>query len=418
MSTDRYTLVIGGGVIGVCCAYFLAKRGVEVTVLERDQIGRGASYGNAGCVAPGHPPINKPGRVGQAIKSLFHPLSPLYIVPRPDPIMASWLWGFSRTCNQGHLERAMRVLGPLGHATRNLFADLIVQEKIECCFRQSGYYEIYLTDSGFEAAQREAAFVSEYGFHPEPVSGKTLRERDPAIGERVVGGVLYPEAETLNPYQFVTELALRAEGHGVEFLTDTEAVSVRIADGRVQGVLTRSGEFLESNAVILACGAYSARLVRQLGLPFPLQAAKGYHRDCEPGIGKPPLLQSACVLGERMVFCTPMDGFVRFAGTLEFSGVNDRIRRPRLEKLSSAARLYLNSMEDAVIRSEWCGLRPCLFDGLPAVGPIRHYPGLFMATGHAMMGLTLGPVTGKLMAEYVLDGSPSLDIAALDPNRF
>ncbi len=142
MPTDRYTLVIGGGVIGVCCAYFLAKRGAEVTVLERDQIGRGASYGNAGCIAPGHPPINKPGRVRQAIKSLCHPLSPLYIVPRPDPTMASWLWRFSRTCNQEHLERAMRVLGSLGHATRKLFADLIAQEKIECCFQQSGYYEI------------------------------------------------------------------------------------------------------------------------------------------------------------------------------------------------------------------------------------------------------------------------------------
>jgi D-amino-acid dehydrogenase len=418
MSTDRYTLVIGGGVIGVCCAYFLAKRGAEVIVLERDQIGRGASYGNAGCIAPGHPPINRPGRVGQAIKSLFHPLSPLYIVPRPDPTMASWLWGFSRTCNQGHLERAMRVLGPLGHATRKLFADLIAQEKIECCFQQSGYCEIYLTDSGFEAAKREGDFLRVYGFHPEPVSGSSLRERDPAICDRVVGGVFYPEAETLSPYQFVTELARRAESLGVEFLTNTEAVSVRIADGRVQGVQTRSGEFIESDTVIVACGAYSTRLVRQLGLPFPLQAAKGYHRDCEPGVGKPPLLRFPCILGERMVFCTPMEGFVRFAGTLEFSGVNDQIRRPRLESLSSAASLYLNTMEGAVIRSEWCGLRPCLSDGLPAVGAIRHYPGLFIATGHAMMGLTLGPVTGKLMAECILDGAPSLDIAALDPNRF
>jgi len=116
-----------------------------------------------------------------------------------------------------------------------------------------------------------------------------------------------------------------------------------------------------------------------------------------------------------MVFCTPMNGFVRLAATLEFSGVNDQIRRPRLENLTSAARLYLNSMEGAVIR--WCGLRPCLSDGLPAVGAIRHYPGLFIATGHAMMGLTLGPVPGK-MAEYILDASPSQDIASLDPNRF
>ncbi len=416
--TDRYTVVIGGGVIGVCCAYFLAKRGSAVTVLERDQIGRGASYGNAGCIAPGHPPINKPGRVSQAIKSLFDPLSPLYFVPRPDPAVANWLWRFSRTCSQAHLERAMRVLGPLGHATRRLFGDLVTQEKIDCCFRHSGYYEISLTDRGWEAAKREAAFLTRYGFHPEPISGNALRELDPAIGGQVVGGVFHPEAETLNPYRFVSELARRAEGHGAEFLINTEAVSVQTMDGRVRGVLTRNKEFIEADAVILAAGAYSTPLVRRFGFPFPLQAAKGYHCDYEPGVGNQPLLRFPCILGERMVFCTPMDGFVRFAGTLEFSGVNDRIRRPRLEQLTKAACLYLNRMGELVVRSEWCGLRPCLPDGLPAVGPVCHYPGLFVATGHAMMGLTLGPVTGKLMAECVLGDSPSLDIAALDPNRF
>ena len=285
MSADRYALVIGGGVIGVCCAYFLAKRGAEVAVLERDQIGRGASYGNAGCIAPGHPPINRPGRIGQAVRSLFH----AYTVPRADHTMVSWLRSFSRTCNQDHLKRAMRVLSPLGHATRELFDDLVAKEKIECCFRRNGYYEIYLTESGFEAAKREADFLRAYGFHPEPVSTNSLWQRDPAISDRVVGGVFYPEAETLIPYQFVTELARRAESHGAEFLTNTEAVSVRIADGRVQGVLTRSGEFIESDTVILACGAYSARLVRQLGLPFLFAGHQGLsprlqarHRQAAP----------------------------------------------------------------------------------------------------------------------------------------
>ena len=164
------------------------------------------------------------------------------------------------------------------------FDDLVAKEKIECCFRRNGYYEIYLTESGFEAAKREADFLRAYGsssprrhslFHPEPVSANSLWQRDPAISDRVVGGVFYPEAETIIPYQFVTELARRAESHGAEFLTNTEAVSVRIADGRVQGVLTRSGEFIESDTVILACGAYSARLVRQLGLPFVFAGRQG-----------------------------------------------------------------------------------------------------------------------------------------------
>jgi D-amino-acid dehydrogenase len=409
-------VIVGGGVIGICCAYFLAKRGARVTVLERDEIGKGASYGNAGSIAPGHPPINKPGRVKQALKSLFDPLSPLYVAPRADPELALWLWSFSRNCTEKHLEFSMRVMAPLSHATRQLFDELIDRERLDCCFQRDGYYEIYLTSQGLQAAKKEAGFIAQYGFHPETVSGDALREHEPAINGRVQGGVFYPEAATLNPYRFVTELAKWAERYGAALKTRTEIMNILTAGNSVRGVQTRNGETIEADYVVLATGAYSVPLARKLGLRLPLQAAKGYHRDREVTNGK--ALRHACVLGENMVFCTPMDGFVRFAGTLEFSGVNHTIRRPRLEQLTNASKRYLDGVDDTVFRSEWCGLRPCMPDGLPVVGPVPGYQGLFIATGHAMLGLTLGPVTGKLIAESILDGVPSLDITALSPARF
>jgi len=417
-SPDRHTIIVGGGVIGVCCAYFLAKRGARVTVLERDQVGKAASYGNAGSIAPGHPPINKPGRVRQALKSLFDPLSPLYVAPRPDLALAKWLWAFSSTCTEQHLELCMRTLAPLGHASRRLFDELVQAEGLECAFRRDGYYEIYLTERGLESARKEVGMISRYGFHPEVMPGGALREREPAINDRVVGGVFYPEAATINPYQFVLQMAQRAECYGAKFQTATEVVALRTVDRKTRGVQARNGEVMEADSVVLAGGAYSVPLIRKLGVRLPLQPAKGYHRDCESKKGGLPLLRHACVLGENMVFCTPMNGFVRFAGTLEFSGVNDEIRRPRLEQLTNASSRYLRTMEGATVRSEWCGLRPCLPDGLPAIGPLSRSAGLFIATGHAMMGLTLGPVTGKLIAEYILDGSPSIDIKALCPERF
>lgn len=417
-SLDRPTVIVGGGVIGVCCAYYLAKRGARVIVLERDQVGKAASYGNAGCIAPGHPPINKPGRIRQALKSLFDPVSPLYVAPRFDPALLKWLWSFSRTCTEEHVELSMRVLAPLGHASRALFDELIHTEKLRCWFRGGGYYEIYLTASALERAKQETQMIARYGFHPEVVSGDALREREPAINDRVVGGVFYPEAATINPYQFVTEMAERAESHGADFRAATRVTELYTVDGRIRGVQLHNGEVVEADSVVLAGGAYSVPLLRALGIQFPLQAAKGYHRDCESKAGDAPLLGHACVLGENMVFCTPMNGFVRFAGTLELSGLNHDIRRPRLEQLTNAASRYLTTMGDATVKSEWCGLRPCLPDGLPAVGPVSRCPGLFVATGHAMMGLTLGPVTGKLIAEFILDGSPSMDLAALRPDRF
>jgi D-amino-acid dehydrogenase len=418
VSGNSGTVIIGGGVIGVCCAYFLAKRGMRVTVLERGEIGKAASYGNAGSISPGHPPINKPGRVRQALKSVFDPLSPLYVAPRPDPALVRWLWEFSRACTEGHLEYSMRALSPLSHATRQLFDQLVESEKLDCFFRAQGYFEIYLTGRGLEAARRETGFISRYGFHPEILTGAALREQEPAINDRVVGGVFYPEAATINPHRFVLEMAKRAGNYGAEFRTGSDAAALNVADRVVRGVQMRNGEILEGSSVVLAGGAYSTPLLRKLGVRFPLQAAKGYHRDCQSAEGKPALLGRACVLGENMVFCTPMDGFVRFAGTLEFSGVNHDIRRPRLEQLTNASRRYFTTMDDAIVRREWCGLRPCLPDGLPAVGPLRPYEGLFVATGHAMLGLTLGPITGKLIAECILDGSPSLDISALRPDRF
>jgi D-amino-acid dehydrogenase len=416
--TGSQAIVVGGGVIGVCCAYFLAKRGVRVTVLERDEIGKGASYGNAGIIAPGHAPINKPGRVKQALKSVLDPLSPLYLVPRPDPALASWLWGFARACTERHLEFCLRLLAPLGHLTRQLFQELVEHEKLECDYRPGGYYEAYLTEHGLQSAEREARLIQHHGYHPETLSGDAMRGREPALNDQVLGGVFYPEAATLNPYRFVLGLAERAQRYGATFRTGTDVVNVLTADSQVRGVQTSDGETIEADVVVLAMGAYSVPLIRKLGLRFPLQAAKGYHRDREPGEGKTPLLRHACMLGEKSVFCTPMGGFMRFAGTLEFSGVNHEIRRRRLEQLTNAAKRYLTGVRDVESRSEWCGLRPCMADGLPVVGPVARCPGLFIATGHAMLGLTLGPITGRLVAEYVLDGAPAMDITALRPERF
>jgi D-amino-acid dehydrogenase len=413
-----HAVIVGGGVIGVCCAYYLARSGASVTVLERGEIGKAASYGNAGCIAPGHGPINKPGRVRQAIRSLLDPLSPLYVAPRFDPALASWLWAFSRTCTEQHLQLAMRTLAALGHATRRLFDELVETETLECGFRAEGYYEIYLTDSALATAKRESEAMSGFGFHPQVLTGPDLRECEPAIKEEVVGGLFYPEAATVNPHRFVLEMARRAEAYGTKFRAGSGAAALHVNGNRVGGVRLESGEIVEADSVVLAAGAYSRPLLRGLGISLPLQPAKGYHRDCAAAEGMPPLLRHACVLGENMVFCTPMDGFVRFAGTLEFSGVNHDIRRPRLEQLTNASRRYLRTMESPKVIEEWCGLRPCLPDGLPAIGPIRSHPGLFVATGHAMAGLTHGPVTGKLISECILEGSPSIEITPLRPERF
>ena len=181
-------------------------------------------------------------------------------------------------------------------------------------------------------------------------------------------------------------------------------------------------------AVVLATGAYSLGLARPGGVNLPIQPAKGYHRDLPAPSDGTPSLRITAMLGERYVFCTPMDGFLRLAGTLELSGLNHDIVPRRLCNLEESADLYFDGLKGRSSQSDWVGLRPVTPDGLPVLGPAPGVKGLFIANGHAMLGLTLGPVTGKLLAEWIVEGrpprvpstagKPALDLSALRPDRF
>lgn len=410
-------LIVGGGVIGVCCAYALVRRGLEVILLERDEIGRGASYGNAGTIACGHPPMNKPGRVTGALRHMLDPTTPLYIAPRWDPGLARWLWRFSANCTASRLEANMRVLGPLGHASFDGFTRLIAEEQLDCNYRPDGYYEVCHTEAALAASRRDATLMHAQGFPVEPLSGEELRARIPALRTGAIGGTFFQKAATCNPHRLVIELADRVRRRGGTIRTG-QAVARLEASGHGIAARTNSGELLEADALVLATGAYSLDLAASLGCELPVQPGKGYHRDLAIGERSAPSLQAACVLSETSVFCTPMNGVLRLAGTMEFSGLNHRMRRPRLEQLTRAASRYLDGIGTTAIRSEWCGLRPCTPDGVPIVGRLPGQDHVFVATGHAMAGLTLGPATGTLIAELVLGETPSVDIAAIDPARF
>jgi D-amino-acid dehydrogenase len=416
--SELRVVVVGGGVVGVCCAYYLSFRGAAVTVLEKDEIGGAASFGNAGLISPGHPPINRPGRVRQALRSLGDRLSPLYIEPRWDPSLVRWLWAFRRFCTDDHVEHAMGALAPLGLRTTDLFDELVGSEGLECEYRRLGYLEVFDTAAGLEAGRAEARVVERHGFAPRYLEGPALREREPLLGPHLTGGWLHDEGTIVDPYRFVIELAERAERRGARLRSGTEVREIRSERGRVVGVRAASGEVIEADAVVLATGAFSPQLMASLGCPLPIQPAKGYHADRARQAPGTPDLRVPCLLGERAVFCSPLEDRVRFAGTLEFSGLNLKLRRDRLEQLDAAARRYFTATDLSEPVSEWCGLRPCTPDGLPAIGSVPGYAGAYVATGHAMLGLTLGPITGSLIADLVIEGAAPLAIEAFRPERF
>ncbi len=416
MSGTR-AVVVGGGVIGVSCAYALAREGLDVVLLERDEVAAGASRGNAGTVSAGHPPLNRPGRIKQAISQMLDPKSPLYVPPRWDPALWRWLLTFARHCTDAHVEQCMRIMAPLGIDALESFDLLIEEENIDCGYRADGYFEVCTTEKGMARVRHEASIIERSGYHPEVVDSSELRRREPEFGNKVIGGVHYPEARTLDPYRFVTALMARSKDRGVDVRERVCVDSVATDGGRVAGVRTESGDFVGADHVVLATGPFSIELSRRLGVRLPVQSGKGYHRDVAVGPGGAPPLRTACVLNETSVFCTPLEGFVRFAGTMEFSGLNGVMRPARLRQLTEAGRTCFPRLGDAELISEWCGLRPMSADGLPIVGPLGGIDGLSIATGHGMLGFTLGPVTGRIIAKQAV-GLIEARHRPLAPERF
>jgi len=409
-------VVVGGGVVGVSCAYALAKAGAQVQLLERNEIGSGASGGNAGTVAVGHPPLNRRGRLKQVLSSLLDQESPLYIPPRWDPNLWRWLRDFVRYCTDEHVEECMKVMAPLGKKALQSFDDIIEEEAIECGYIRSGYYKVCVTEPGLVSARNEAAAIEAYGYHPECISSEELRRREPEFSSELLGGIHYPESRSLNPLKFLKALTESARLRGARISEGVSVLSMSIISGRVVGLRTNEGE-VGADAVVLATGPFSAGILNEVGIQLPLQPGKGYHRDYSLGLGGAPPIKVACELSEASVFCTPMGDFVRFAGTMEFSGLNRVMRTPRLDQLTNAARRCFPGLGSDGPKSEWCGLRPMASDGMPIIGSIQDIKGLSVATGHGMLGLTLGPVTGEMIAREILDADEP-QLKKLSPSRF
>lgn len=415
MNRDGHTIVVGGGIVGVSAAYYLSRRGHRVTLVERGEIGSGASFGNAGIVAIGHPPMPRPGLVKQVVKWMFDGGSPLYLPPRFNPALFRWFWEFRRACTEPHFQYCMRILSEMGRETRACFEEILAEESLDCEYHRNGWREVFRTEEGLAEGRHDADLLREHGFEVEILDGHELRQRDPAFCEGMAGAIQFADSSFTDPYRFLTELAGRAEAHGAVVRTNAELTRVVIENGRFTGVRLATGEHVGGDTLVLAAGIWSTQLARSLGIHVPMQAGKGYHRN----ITRPdPCPNVASVLVEKHVAVTPIGDVLRLSGTVEFSGINDRLVQKRLDMLTASAREYLRGIGPTQTVSEWCGLRPCTADGLPVVGWAPRPAGVFVATGHARMGFALGPVTGRVAAECILDGRPSIDLTPLRVDRF
>lgn len=416
MSTHADVLVIGGGIVGVSAAYYLAREGLNVHLVEQGDIAAGSSYGNAGLVTLAHStPLPSPAALQKGLRWMLDPTSPLYIKPRPDPGLLSWLWRFRAACSEEAFRRAVPVLGALSRLSLDLYRQLLDEEDIDAIFEQQGLLLIYLTEEGFEEDQQVAASMREFGLTSDVLTGDEVRERVPQARADVVGGVYYHDDAHIDPAGLTRALAERARARGATLHTHTKVLGLEVQNGQVARVRTTRGDFTADH-VVLAAGAWSPLLAQDAGLSLPIQAAKGYSITVRRPQDFP---EVPIILEEAKVAVTPMGDWLRFAGTLELAGLDMHINPTRVEAIKQGVRRYLHIDPDAEPLVElWRGLRPCTPDGYPIIGRAPRVSNLIIAAGHCMLGMTQGPGTGKLVADLVVGREPSVDIMPFAPSRF
>jgi D-amino-acid dehydrogenase len=420
VSGGRHAVVVGAGVVGLNAAYQLRRRGYEVTVLERDTSGRAvASTGNAGIVVPSHfVPLAAPGVVGQALRWMLDPMSPFHVRPRASLDLARWGWRFARSATAAHVRRSAPLLLRLNLASRRLYDELVADLGVDVGFTQRGLLLLCHTERGLEEEARTAAVAREMGLDARVLDAAAVRAMEPGAELDVVGAVHVAEDAHLDPGALMRALRAHLQRVGVRLEAGAEVVGLRDRGSGVEATVRQHGVEVvhAADAVVLAGGSWSAALGRQVGLGLLLQPGKGYALTMERPSQS---LRTAAILVEARAAASRVGDRFRIGGTMEVAGFDDRVNAARLEGIKRSAMRYFPALPRAELdaASPWMGFRPVSPDGLPYLGRAPRHPNVVVATGHAMMGFSLGPVTGLLVAELVAGETPSVDVAMLAPGR-
>lgn len=413
-------VVVGAGVTGLCVGLELARAGLAVTVLEAREAERGgACLGNAGLVVPSHfVPLAAPGVASQAMRWLLRRSSPLAICWRPRPALARFGWRFLRASTAAHVEASAPLLKDLHLRSRARFLELAAEEN-SWHLRQEGVLVACRTAGGAHEEAATARQADALGLPARVLTGEEVRRLEPAFSTSIVGGVHYPLDAHLAPDLFLAFLRRSLQAAGGEILPFRPVTAVATGAGQATGVETAAGA-LFSDGVVLAAGVHTAAFAQKLGAYVPLEPGKGYSvTDPSPAVA----LKLPALLHEDRVAITPMAARLRVAGTLELGAWNDRVSRPRVRGLFRAVERYYSPALAAPLGPlpVWSGLRPCSPDGLPYLGPLTRWPNVWVASGAAMLGLSLAPITGRLIADLVQGSAAGLSSEAwarLAPERF
>ncbi|MCX2678805.1 FAD-binding oxidoreductase [Galbibacter sp. EGI 63066] len=409
-------VIIGGGIAGLSSAYFLQKEGHQVTVLDKFDIKEGASFVNAGFITPSHIiPLAAPGMIAKGIKWMFNSSSPFYMKLRWDVDFFKWAWSFYKSSTKEKVAKAIPVIKDINILSRGLYEDLLASGELGSFhYERKGLLMLHKTDKA-GAHEMEVAKKAQYeGLEARYVDQNELKKLEPNVTIDAKGAIYYECDGHSTPTEFMPKMVTYLKSQGVVINTGEEVEDIKLNRGKVSQIKTNKATYTPDE-VVIAAGSWSQKVAKKIGINLPVQAGKGYRINIE----RPTGITLPAILMEAKAAMTPMNGFTRFAGTMEFSGINTIIRKERVEAIARAAKAYYPEIEitEEEKQNAKSGLRPVSPDGLPYIGKSKHCKNVTFATGHAMMGWSLGPATGKLVSEVIDGKKTSMDISPFHPDR-
>ncbi len=408
--------IVGGGVIGLCSAYYLRKAGHEVTVIEKNTITDGCSFGNMGYISPSHfIPLATPGIIRQGLKWMMSSSSPFYIKPRLNADLIRWGLAFKRSATAGHVEQSAPHLNNLLQLSRELMVDL-KKELAPFDMIEKGCWMLYKTAKTGEHEKHLAEQAHRFGLKTISCTPQQVQDYEKQVEVNVAGGVLYLDDCHVSPARFMHSLYEQLLKMGVKFWLNTNVTGFEKKDGKITAVITDKMQ-LPCEELVIANGSWLGNISKILGIQMLMQPGKGYsivYNDLEKN------LQYPSILVDDRTATSPIEKWLRIGGTMEMSGHSDNILPKRVIAVYNAFKKYYPGMQlpEPNTAKAWYGYRPVTPDGMPYIGRHNKYSNLVYAGGHAMLGVSAAAGTGVLVNELVGHKTPSIPVSAFDPERF
>lgn len=415
-SQPNSAIIVGSGIIGIACAHYLSKAGLQVTIIDRKTIAGACSHGNCGYICPSHVlPLTEPGAFRVALKSLFNPSAPFRIKPQMNPAFWNWMWQFARRCTHQQMLTAGKHLKAILDSSMHEYRTLISEEQLECEWTEKGLLYVLQTEKGLhEFAQTDQILSEHFGVQARRIEGTDLNTVDPALKDNLAGAFYYPGDASVRPDLLNAQWAERLKQRGVKFIENCELQSIGKSAGRITHLKTSDGE-MEADQIIFATGAWSPRLSAELECPIPIQPGKGYSITMQ----RPdPCPQYPMLFPEHKVGVSPFQDGYRLGSMMEFTGYNTSIPSHRIQQLRKSAQPYLITPYSEGEQQTWFGWRPMTWDSLPIIGQVPNLTNACLATGHNMLGMSLATATGKLIAELIQQQPTHIDPTPYSPTRF